>query len=209
VDPAATRQQSLVRLAALGFPRPPEWLPLRDEWPERTLQEVVDRALGLNVFVAVAYGMPKQRAREWLQREAIRLTPAEETFFSAADLDTDAINRARWKVESLGMLAWTLGVLPKLQWDEPLPDDLSHRVPHLHAGEDARRFRTEARLRPPGELSAGLDLAYCLTWGLVELKLQGGQPPAAIDPGAVWERRGALEWLCDPEVDWDDPPMDT
>jgi hypothetical protein len=65
------------------------------------------------------------------------------------------------------------------------------------------RVRAEAELRDAEEISAALDLARCLTWGLGDPELSLGFSPGEVEPYVVWERRRALEWLLG--ADWDAP----
>jgi hypothetical protein len=66
-------------------------------------------------------------------------------------------------------------------------------------------------LRPAPDIAAKLDLLCCLHWAGRENQLCGAPEewPEPLVPGAIWERRHALEWLIQVDVDWDDVDLST
>jgi hypothetical protein len=61
------------------------------------------------------------------------------------------------------------------------------------------------RLRPYPELYAMRDLAYRFHWWTRDSHLKGEDSgPVQLD--IVMERRKALEWILDEQIDWDDMP---
>lgn len=68
---------------------------------------------------------------------------------------------------------------------------------------DPARGRTDVSLRPVAEIAAMLDLYYCLHWHARNAQYHGRAWGTAIAPGAVLERRHALEWLFQ-DVPWED-----
>lgn len=209
-EPWATRAVSLRTAASLGFPHPPAHLPQLDRDPLRPEEEVVERALALNLVIGCSWGMPMDLARAWLEREQLadRLTPGEIAFLADVDRGEDPESSDRQiQVEGLWVLAWALGLERTLDFGACCGDHLVSLLPDLRRDESRDRFETAAKLRPYDEIHGALDLAYCLTWGAAEANLMRRQSPGAVLQYVLWERRRALEWLFG--ADWDDPPMDT
>ena len=50
-------------------------------------------------------------------------------------------------------------------------------------------------------------LHYLLTWGARETSIAG--EPSRVGGPALFDRRKALDWVLDAELDWDDVPLDT
>jgi hypothetical protein len=54
------------------------------------------------------------------------------------------------------------------------------------------------------------DLIYRYHWAVVDARVKGKQPPAGLDPGIVYERHYALNWLIRySDQEWDDISTDT
>ena len=111
-----------------------------------------------------------------------------------------------WREEALWALLWSL----KLVDDLP-PDELCGRDPfyeRLAPDMDPARGRTDVTLRPLPEIAAMLDFYYCLHWHARNAQYHGQLWNPKIAPGAVLERRRALEWLFQ-DLPWDDVDLGT
>jgi hypothetical protein len=74
---------------------------------------------------------------------------------------------------------------------------------------DPEAFVQHARLRPLGAVLDETDMIYRLHWAVRQAQLDGGVPPASLNPGVVTERHHALNWLTRYEDQWDDVTTDT
>jgi hypothetical protein len=191
----------------LGYPAPPVDLPLPDVDHWRTKDEVVDRALVLDVVVSCAHGFDLAAALRWLRATSLldRLTPAETEYLDDLESDLHLDDLARTlQVEALWALLWTLSFADELDFGVGCGARVTPLLPVLDDPNGARAFRAEATVREPDALIAALDLARCVTAGLVPVDVSIGYAPGEVEPYVVWERRRALEWLAG--ADWDTDP---
>jgi len=194
------RQRTLRRITDLGFPEPPKHLPvLADDelhFVLRTTDEVIERALVLNVRINLAFGMPTASARDWLSANSLLdcLSTRETDLVSGTAQSSE---QEKLQIEGLWALAWSLGLTPRLDHGAYCGDELAALLPDLRAQESSRtwRSRTEPSLRAGDELLAELDLLYVMTWGIANANLTGASMPGAVDQYVFWERRRALEFL--------------
>ena len=109
-------------------------------------------------------------------------------------------------------LGWALQLSGELPLDGVVPDDFARTFAPLDPFGEGSGPDPAVRLRAPDELLAALDRFYCASWAVRENELTGSfEPwPAELVPGAIWERRHALEWVVgDPGVGWDDVDLST
>jgi hypothetical protein len=209
-DAAAARARSVRQLAHLGYVPPPDWYPPIDERPLRTINEIENRALALNVMINCAYGMPTAAARNWLTAHELlqALTPKEAEYLDAIDhgLQPDSQGH-RLQVERLWALVWTLSFVETLDWSTYCADNLASIVPNLREAEGTDRLRTTAKLRSGSDVLDQADLAFCITWSCAESNLKRTPHVGAVDQYVIWERRSAIEWLLGD--DWDHPDLST
>ena len=60
-------------------------------------------------------------------------------------------------------------------------------------------------MRPASEILDALDLHYRLHWATTSARTKGEPAPAGLEPGVVFERHYALNWLtCFQDAEWDD-----
>ena len=106
------------------------------------------------------------------------------------------------------MLLWALGIYPDIGRPDTITD-----VPLLAAtlrdlGPEG--LRAKARLRPQSQLLDATDLMYRYHWAVVQARLDGLPVPSGLDPGVVYERHYALNWLIGyMDQAWDDISTDT
>jgi hypothetical protein len=207
LDFTAIRMQSLTTAAGLGYPVN-KALPLLDQSRvTHSCDEVVDRILGMLSVAACAYGFDNQKAVEWLGREskAELLTSPERDFLRTKVGDKRSFME---QIEGIWALAWSIGVVPHLDYGQPCAQDFVVRLPDLKGGKSSASFRDSARVRPDEEVVAACDLGYCLHWAIRDSQLRGMKVPGKVDAYVVIERRRALEWLLSDE-DWKDVTLDT
>ena len=203
----ATRKQSLETANELGYPIN-ESLPFLDAATViRSCDEIVDRILAMLCVAACAYGFDSQNASAWLARETSdpHLTPSESRFLQ---IRTGDPRMFRERIEGIWALAWSIGVVPDLDFEKPCATNFVLCLPDLKGNKSSAAFRENCMLRPHEQVVSACDLAYCLHWAIRELKLKGMDVPNAVAPYVIIERRHALEWLLT-SVDWDDVTLDT
>jgi hypothetical protein len=162
----------------------------------RTAAEVLDRALGLHVVVAVAGGLEGDAGRRWLDGlgVAAALTPGETVYLrdAAEGLRVEDAARAT-QAEGLAALLWALGLLDDLPTDGP-----ASAAPAVlpGAGEPIGDELAGAALRTIDELEGCHDLLAGMAWALrADPDLEVGAAPGSLDPYVVRQRLGALRWV--------------
>jgi len=217
-DPLAVRAASLAELSRVGLPLPPDTYPLVwDAGDQVELRPTIDlerRAVILHVILELTFGMPRDAAVAWLERND--LTP-DVTDPEWAFITEDVGDRAAFilHLDALAGLAWTLGLIKVL---DPLlpPQNLTQLLPDLLADEPftAWQARTLPAPRDAAVVAAALDLHYCLDWAY--LQLTPAELPGVIDANAIGQRRWALEWVViftgpnhDPPGGWEEVDLST
>ena len=213
-----TRRASLAVLQPFGIVVP-EHLPVLGEGEvarHRPLDEIVERVQAMYGVLAVVEGAPFDMVERSLADRGLNrwLSERERAYFDARRRGEDPERRRvelSWRTECMLALGWAL----RLFDDLPLTGT---QVAPAEAFEplDPKGFGSGAdpsiRLRPIPEIAARLDLLYCAHWAVRENQLTGRfEPwPADLVPGAIWERRHALEWIFDTDADdWDDVDLST
>ena len=198
-DPIEIRESSLDVLEKLGLPVPASGFPLvwepGDEVALRSRAEVEGRVAILNIVLARSFGMPPERAMEWLldARLVEQLTRPEWHFVVSDEGDSMAF---ALHLEAVFALAWVLGQTPSLDPLAPSVEGLTRRLPDLPQGErfSEWRARTLTAPRRPAEVAAMLDLYYCLDWAYLESERRRLPLPGVVDSNTIGQRRWALEW---------------
>jgi hypothetical protein len=173
--------------------------------PLRSAEDVLDRALVLNVVISCAYGLPTLTALDWLRRADLLdlLTDDERDFLADASEGIHVEDLARkLQVESLFALLWALSLVDDLDFDRGCGDEVTRVVPDISADDEdvgavviASELLTAGTLRDADELYAALDLATVLASALGDEDLQLGLSPGDVEPYVVWERKRALAWI--------------
>src|SRR5215470_7559222 len=107
-DVRATNRRIAKRL---GYPAPPDELPIPevDRW--RSLDEIVDRTLVVDVVVSCAHGFDIASAWTWLRANGLIecVTPGETAYLDEVESGMHLDDLARGlQVEALWALLWTL-----------------------------------------------------------------------------------------------------
>ena len=195
------RERSRKLARRLGYGKPPDDLPDPPDPPVgrlRCAEEILERALVLNVVISAAYGLPTLGALEWLRTEGLldHVTDDEREFLADASEGIHVEELARkLQVESLFALLWAVSLIDDLDFDRGCGDEVTRVMPDIQAGDDARELRAGATLRAADELYAALDLATVLASAIGDEDLQLGLSPGDVEPYVVWERKRALEWI--------------
>lgn len=177
----------------------------------RSVQEVAGRALALMLVAAKGEGLEQPIVERVMEAYGIApwLSPVERVFVEDPEPgQQDRINHC-WRYEGLAVMLWALGYQAEL----PYPDaicDVPGSVGTVQSAGSHDAFLAGARLRPLSEILDQADLHYRLHWAVVDARIRGDEPPSALEPGVVYERHYALNWLrCYLGADWDDVSADT
>lgn len=211
LDLEAVKARSMAEIQRLGG-RTIDHLPTIEETAARSGEAGAARALVLNALVGLAYDAPAALLREWIvangltsslsAEEAAMLEKGPEGLTEQERIDLS------WRAEAILALLWAGGLAPSLPPAGEFPEDALAALPRVGQGESGAPFVRRFRLRPYAELYAMRDLYYRAHWHARDQGLKGADP-APFLPGAVVERRRALEWLMDEAADWDDVEMGT
>ena len=207
----ARKERTEARLRQLGIPVN-EALPPLDADDKVLLREPVEvarRAEALWVVAARGEGMPAARALEILADAGIldALTPRDRRFLDDPEPKPSELNDAIWNYERLWVLLWALGHLTAADQLDRRCDVaamvrilVSHTVADLAGGQ-------------PRSVSEVLDLAdftYRCHWAVKNAAAKKEAPPPGLEPGVVFERHRALNWLMrHPGLEWDDVGPET
>jgi Domain of unknown function (DUF4272) len=192
------RSRKLAR--RLGYGQPPADVPELRVGKLRSAEDVVDRALVLNVVISCAYGLSAISALDWLRRHDLLdlLTDDERDYLEdvAEGLHVEDLAR-KLQVESLFALLWALTLVDEFDFDRGCGDEVTRVMPDISAGDEVTSspLWTDGHLRDEDELYAALDLATVLGATLGDEDLQLGLSPGDVEPYVVWERKRALEWI--------------
>jgi hypothetical protein len=204
------RQANRRTAKRLGYPVAPDHPPVTEVDGWRSKNDVVNRALALDVVISCAHGFEVGPAWTWLRAADLTdaVTPGEAEYLDELEsgLHLDDLAR-RLQVEALWALLWALSFTDELDFGEGCGGRVSPLLPSLDDVADAHAFRDEAELRTDNELLAALDLARVVAAGLGDSDLHIGFAPGDVEPYVVWERRRALEWLAG--ADWDTDSTNT
>lgn len=213
MDFLAIRERSLRRLEPFKL-ADAGVLPLHDDsdfdWARDALS-VAARCHAIAAALALQQGAPPKRIRRalrdndlerWLAARELRLLRhlEREVTMSADELRQTTVDIS-WREEALWALMWSIELVDDLPPDEPCDSEPFYE--RLAPGVDPANGRTDVALRPLAELASMLDLYYCLHWHARSAQYHGQAWDSQIAPGAVLERRRALEWLFQ-DVPWED-----
>jgi len=208
----ARKQASHTVLRAEGVPIL-ETLPLIE--PEaaslrRRDEDVIQRLIALAI-VAVKGETNDQEMTYGLIRQFSAtgyFSPVEQTFIDDPQPSDQDLIAMSWRYEGAHVLLWALGIYPDIGRPDAITD-----VPLLATtlrDLGPKGLRDKSRLRPQSQLLDATDLMYRYHWAVVQAGLDGQPMPSGLDPGVVYERHYALNWLIGyMDQAWDDISTDT
>jgi len=171
---------------------------------ERTLDQLVGRALVMNALIYLHFRAPVEIVRRWIEANgaAQHLSPRERALLAKPNAGVTPEERAglRGYIEALWALLWAGGVADGLAPGQPVPSHMATLVPNLKTNEDASQLRGRMRLRPADELARMRG-----RYERVHASFRDGASLPGVRPEVVERRRKALEWLMEPARGWDDP----
>jgi hypothetical protein len=201
-------------LASLGIPVNPH-LPRVESEAEAKLRnpkEVAKRAIVLYFVISVAHGAHRETASAWLKDEGLWdvVSPKEKEFLDSDHPAEEEIIASTWRAESLWTLLWALRKIEKLELPTELCDtEVEHNLMSWTEQDSCATFVNSAELRSLCEMLDETDLIYRIHWAVVDARLKDEEVPGGFDPGVVYERHFALNWLTCYSDNWDDVTTDT
>jgi hypothetical protein len=184
------------------------WLPVfvDDDVEPRSGTAVVERMLCLTLIAARAEGLERPRTIEVLTEFGLlpAITPNEKQFLDQEAPTEHQRAQFVWKYECAWALQWALGIVPVL-------GDCRSICQADQVSRNALAVGKNFQATPVGKeqiLDAG-DMLYRMHWACRDAQLNGKPVVVGLEPGVVWERRRAIQWLLEPDVDWDDLSLDT
>ena len=210
---ALDRRERTVALLCSRDLQTPDTLPPVPGAPEvllRNPKEVGRRALALYAvaYRAVPRGIGRRAAWSLLAGNESALTPAERVFLRSLFPGKNNKVQFGWRFEALWVLLWALGLVGDLGFPSTVTEVSTIDSLINDAGQEG--LLNASSLRSTSDILDHLDLVYRCHWVARNVRVQGKQATDSLDPGVVFERHHALNWLtCHEHADWDDVSTDT
>lgn len=212
-DLDAVKAKSEAEARRLGYPTLDSLPFIVDEGDVilRSEEDVIDRALVMNIVTWRTYDLPQELAQELIEKETLEgsLSDLERRYLAGED--DDAAYEFYGNVEALWALVWALGFIPTLDFTGYCGDNLVDLLPDLTSTRDFDAFRSAAKLRDALEIVEAADLAYRLHWAVVDANVTGRPTPGAVEGYVIRNRRHALGWIVSPDEgeDFHEMSLDT
>ncbi len=179
----------------------------------RTPKEIAERVSVLAITNLVAFNtISAEEAVDYLQHNKLWdfTTDGEKEFL--ADPTDDRKMYETSKCEGIWVLMWALNKVEKLDFPSEFCNLENINSDDYPVGKDKDPFdfiNSINSTRTKSEILDAADLYYRYNWACVDARINGKQIEA-INPGIVYERQYALNWLINyMDQDWDDVTCDT
>ena len=137
-------------------------------------------------------------------------TPKEKAFL--ANPTDELKNVETWKCEGIWTLLWALQLTDELPFPNELCDlkTVNPESYPINGNRDPREYINGfTTMRSKEEILDAADLYYRMYWACVNARIKGEQM-TSVNPGVVYERLYALNWLIQYQgQEWDDVTCDT
>ncbi len=188
---------------------------MEEEFVEDVPREAVDvakRCIVLCAVIGAGHDVDRGELIEWLEREGLWdvVSPKEAEFLHAATPTSKQMINAKWRAEALCPLLWALQKLPAMPAATELVNvgAIQDLMPDVFAS--TFEFVTSAALRDLGEIHTVLEETFQAHWSVRDAQINDRPVPDGLNPGVVYERHYALNWLTGYEgSEWDDVATDT
>lgn len=184
-----------------------------EETTLRTSKEIARRVTVLAVTNLIAFdSIDPEEAIDYLKDGNLwdDVTPLEKDFLN--DPTEDKKSQESWKCECIWVLLWALKKVDTLPFPNELCDlnDVSSENYPVGGDSDPNDFINAAHeVRSKSEILDAADLYYRYDWACVDARINNREMET-IDPGIVYERHYALNWLITyMNQEWDDVSCDT
>ncbi len=180
--------------------------------------EIAKRAIAslliANLAISIYNGEDKKESEDIIKNVAMRfgvwdeLTEDEKHIFEENVTQQDLIN-IQWRMESVEVLLWILGMLPELSFPKEMVDGckLNACVSKYSSFDE---FMRDVKTISTELILDEADLEYRYHWACVDKQINPQINIGELYSDVVYERRRALEWVIG-EVgdDWDNISLDT
>lgn len=179
----------------------------------RTPKEIAQRVSALAVVNLVAFNsIEPEEATDYLQNYNLwDFTTEKEKEFLANPTDDKKANES-WKCEGIWVLIWALNKIETLDFPDEFCDLENIDPDDYPVGQDKDPnifIDSIVSIRSKSEILDVNDLYYRFNWACVDERINGREIEG-INPGIVYERQYALNWLINyMEQDWDYITCDT
>ena len=175
--------------------------------------EIAQRLTVLCVTNLVAFdNITGVKALEYLEEHNLLkfITPDEKAFLE--NPTPESRNQESWKCECIWVLAWSLNFINDLEFPDHLCDlnKIAEKDYPISDSSDPNIYLNKNfTVRSKTELLDAADLYYRMDWAVVDARLNG-LSIEPLNPGVVYERHYALNWLINyMDQEWDDISCDT
>jgi len=179
----------------------------------RSAREIAERVSVLAVTNLVAFNsISSEEAVDYLQEYKLweSVTDGEKEFL--ANPTEDKKMYETWKCEGIWVLMWALKKVETLDFPNEFCDlgNISAEDYPVAKDKDPFEFINAVHeVRSKSEILDAADLYYRYNWACVDKRINGRQIEN-INPGIVYERQYALNWLIHyMDQDWDNVTCDT
>jgi hypothetical protein len=189
-----------------------ESLPHLDKPRFRDSEEVITRAVVLAALLQLHFGAPNEVIKAYLDSNGLSesLTTDENERLSKQynDWSDQEKTNLDWSIEAIWALMWCGGKHDILTFNTSVEDTLSSMLPAFHTNENPSSFISDYKLRTKKTIFTELDKFYRVHWFSKNNSLSNIEDKQ-VNNSIIMERRKALEWVCDEQLEWDDIPLDT
>ncbi|HEY1194430.1 DUF4272 domain-containing protein [Flavobacterium sp.] len=179
----------------------------------RSAKEIAERVSVLAVTNLVAFNsISPEEAVDYLQNYKLWefVTEGEKEFL--ANPTDDRKMYETWKCEGIWTLMWALKKVDTLDFPNEFCNLENISSENYPVGKDKDPFdfiNAVNEVRSKNEILDAADLYYRYNWACVDERIKGNQIEG-INPGIVYERQYALNWLIHyMDQDWDHVTCDT
>lgn len=179
----------------------------------RSAKEIAERLSVLAVTNLVAFNsISAEEAVDYLQEYHLweKVTEGEKEFL--ADPTEDKKMYETWKCEGIWTLTWALKKVDALDFPNEFCSLENISAENYPVGKDKDPYEfinAVSEVRSKKEILDAADLYYRFNWACVDERINGRQIEG-INPGIVYERQYALNWLIHyMDQDWDNVTCDT
>jgi len=184
-----------------------------EETTLRTSEEIATRVTILAITNLVAFdSIEAEEAISYLEDGNLwqYTTPKEKDFLQHPTEEKKF--QETWKCECIWVLLWALQIVDTLPFPNELCDlnDIPAENYPVDFQKDPNDFiNSKYQVRSKSEILDANDLYYRYHWACVDARINNLEM-TTVDPGIVYERHYALNWLITyMDQDWDDVSCDT
>ena len=207
LEAPSRKERSERILMSEGVPVNPALPPIggSQDLAPRHKEEIAMRALCVLMTAIKAERMDQTMVLRVVRQYGLagHFSPAEKEFIRNQEPPASQRTRFSWRYESAWALLWALGYVRNLS----IPNssrDVAFAVGSMR-DRSTQGFIADAKLRPFDQILDQADLIYRYHWSLIDVALAKQGAPANLNPGIVYERHYALNWLIrHADQDWDD-----